>query len=528
MNRWHRVSATIDGLSVRAQLAGGFGALILMLLGLGGLALVSLSAVNSAAGKIALQNMPDLMLSTSMRSWVLEFRELEIKHTKAPDASYQAEYEEKLEELAARVNTALAEYAQRPRSDAEGESFAALQKAWGEYGKINERVLALGRSGKEVDAQDVSEGAAAVAAMESIVALDKLTAYNFESGKAAQVRAQERYAATQTLIAAIIGAAVLTGLALTLMITRNLLRQLGGEPRAAARIAAAVADGDLSTRIQLRAGDRSSVMAQLADMQARLSTVVARVRQGSQQVANASDEIARGSSALAERTDQQASSLQQTAASMQQLGSAVVRNADSARQANALAELASTVAVKGGRAVGDVVGTMQGINDSSRRIADIIGTIDSIAFQTNILALNAAVEAARAGEQGRGFAVVASEVRSLAQRSAEAAKEIKTLIRSSVERVEQGTAEVDKAGSTMKEIVDSIQRVTQIVGEITSASAEQQTGVEQVGAAMSAMDQSTQRNAAMVGESSSAARRLHDEAQALVEVVAQFKLQPVA
>jgi methyl-accepting chemotaxis protein len=241
-------------------------------------------------------------------------------------------------------------------------------------------------------------------------------------------------------------------------------------------------------------------------------------------VASASTQIAQGSHDLSARTEQQAGALEETSASMEELNSTVKANADNARQANQMAMSASTVAAQGGDVVADVVRTMQGINESSRRIADIIQVIDGIAFQTNILALNAAVEAARAGEQGRGFAVVASEVRSLAGRSAQAAKEIKELIHASVQRVEQGSALVDKAGTTMAEVVASIRRVTDIVGEISAASSEQSAGVSQVGEAITHMDQATQQNAALVEESAAAASSLQQQAAQLVHAVAVFKL----
>ncbi len=286
-----------------------------------------------------------------------------------------------------------------------------------------------------------------------------------------------------------------------------------------------IAAGDLSTPIQSTQGDElGRMMSALENMRASLSKVVANVRQGSESVATASSEIAQGNNDLSSRTEQQASALERTASSMSALGSTVKQNADSARQANQLAMTASTVAVQGGDVVGQVVETMKGINESSRKIADIIGVIDGIAFQTNILALNAAVEAARAGEQGRGFAVVASEVRSLAGRSAEAAKEIKSLIGASVERVEHGTALVDKAGATMEEVVSSIRRVTDIMGEISAASNEQATGITEVANAISQMDQATQQNAALVEQMAAAANGLSGQAQELVQVVAAFKL----
>jgi methyl-accepting chemotaxis protein len=277
--------------------------------------------------------------------------------------------------------------------------------------------------------------------------------------------------------------------------------------------------------IALKPGDQTSLLHAISAMRDSFAHIVGEVRRGSLGVAGASADIEQGDMDLSARTEHQASALEQTAASMQELSSTVQRNADSARQANALALSASQVALQGGSAVAEVVSTMQGINESSHRISDIISVIDGIAFQTNILALNAAVEAARAGEEGRGFAVVAAEVRSLAGRSAAAAREIKGLISASVDRVERGSAQVDRAGTTMGEVVDSIQRVTRIMAEITAASNEQALGVAQVGEAVSTLDQSTQQNAALVQEMASNASRLKDLADALVHTVSVFKLE---
>ncbi len=322
------------------------------------------------------------------------------------------------------------------------------------------------------------------------------------------------------LIAACLLAAGFAGLAgwwVTRSITRPIDQAVG--------LAEAVAQGDLSARVEVTGNDEiSTLLASLSRMSQNLAGIVSSVRTSSDSIATGSAQIASGNADLSQRTEQQASALEETAATMEELGTTVRNNADSAKQANQLAEGASAVAAEGGEVVGKVVATMKGINDSSRKIGDIISVIDGIAFQTNILALNAAVEAARAGEQGRGFAVVASEVRSLAQRSAEAAKEIKSLIGRSVEQVEQGTVLVDQAGKTMGEIVSSIKRVTDIVGEITSASVEQSSGVQQVGEAVSQMDQATQQNAALVEESAAAAESLKGQAQQLVQAVAVFKL----
>ncbi len=293
----------------------------------------------------------------------------------------------------------------------------------------------------------------------------------------------------------------------------------------AVSVARAVAAGDLTGSVCVRGTNEIGCLIQtLQEMQDKLAGVVSKVRQGAHSVADASAEIAMGNNDLSARTEQQASALQETAASMEELGSTVRQNADAARQANALALNASSVALTGGKAVAEVVQTMKSINDSSRRISDIISVIDAIAFQTNILALNAAVEAARAGEQGRGFAVVATEVRSLAGRSAQAAREIKTLISDSVERVEHGTLQVHAAGATMTEVVNAIQRVTDLMGSISTASHEQSLGVSQVGEAISQMDQVTQQNAALVEEMAASASSLKAQAEDLVAGVDVFKL----
>ncbi|GAA6120849.1 methyl-accepting chemotaxis protein [Acidovorax sp. FG27] len=328
------------------------------------------------------------------------------------------------------------------------------------------------------------------------------------------------------MLTALVLALLLSG-AVAWWVSRSIVHQLGAEPQALAEVASQVAAGDLSP-VTAAGGGRlreGSVMASLAAMQASLATVVEKVRVASEAMASDSLEIASGNSGLLQRTEEQAANLQQTAASMEQMTATVKHNADSARQATQLATSASATAAKGGAAVGQVVSTMEGITASSRQIADIIGVIDGIAFQTNILALNAAVEAARAGEQGRGFAVVASEVRSLAQRSAAAAREIKALIDSSVGRVEEGARLVGDAGATMTDIVTQVQRVADLIAEISAATIEQTSGIAQVSDAVTQLDRATQQNASLVEQSAGAADGLKQQAAHLAQVVSVFKLR---
>ena len=329
---------------------------------------------------------------------------------------------------------------------------------------------------------------------------------------------------TATWILVLIGAAALLGGSFGWVMLRTVRAQLGGEPADAVQAAKAIAGGDLRRSFELPSTDQSSLMFQLARMRQQLADLIHQVRQSAEMVSTAAGEISAGTNNLSMRTEQQASSLEETAASMEQLGSASTQNSDNARIANQLSAEASSVAVQAGNVVSEVVETMKGINDSSTKISDIIGVIDGIAFQTNILALNAAVEAARAGEQGRGFAVVASEVRALAQRSADAAKQIKTLISASTERVDHGTVLVDQTGSTMAEVVASIRRVSDIVAEISAASLEQSSGVRQVSDAVQQLDHATQQNAALVEQSAAASESLRTQAAQLVDAVKVFHL----
>ena len=377
-------------------------------------------------------------------------------------------------------------------------------------------------------------GLTAYAAQEMYPALDPLqevlgalVQVQLDTARKEYDQAVESYANTRLFVVLAIASGVLFALGLGYLVTRSIVGQLGTEPGTAAALARSVAHGDLTVAIDLKPGDTSSLMAQLKRMQDSLATMVATVHQSSINVASASEQIAQGNNDLSSRTEEQASALEETAASMEQLNATVRQNADNSRQANQLAQTATSIAMQGGEVVADVVRTMKDINDSSSKISEIIGVIDSIAFQTNILALNAAVEAARAGDQGRGFAVVATEVRALASRSAEASREIKGLISASVERVGAGTALVDRAGQTMTDVVDSIRRVTGIVSEISAASTEQSQGVDQINEAITQMDQATQQNAALVEEMAAAAASLNQQAGELVDTVSTFKLPQV-
>jgi methyl-accepting chemotaxis protein len=514
----------LDRMTVGRQLLAAFSVVLLLTTAVGGTGLFGLRAVDQETVALAekwLKGVGDL---SDARALVIETREFEVKHSRTDDKSYHAEYEEKMAASAKSLAALSERYAARVQGAEEGELHAAVTKAWAAYRQSQDRVIQLGRAKQQQEAADITDGVSSMAFDDTVSSLNKLIQFNYDGSDAAAAHVETVYQkARWTLIGLLIGSLVL-GAAFAAMITRNLLRQLGGEPRTAVAVARAVAQGDLTTSIALSAGDGESLLAWLDKMQHSLAQAVTEVRRGSDHVAHASGEIAAGNQDLSGRTEQQAGELQQTASTMDQLGATVRNNADSARQASQLAQGASTVAVQGGEVVGQVVETMKGINASSRKIADIIGVIDGIAFQTNILALNAAVEAARAGEQGRGFAVVAGEVRSLAQRSAEAAREIKGLIGASVERVEEGSALVDRAGVTMQEVVASIRRVSDIVGEISAASAEQSAGVAQVGQAITRMDQGTQQNAALVEQSAAAAESLKLQAVQLVKAVAVFKI----
>jgi methyl-accepting chemotaxis protein len=386
---------------------------------------------------------------------------------------------------------------------------------------LTDKAHQLGAQGKTQEALEVMGREVEPASRRWTAAMDELITFQESLNKSDETAAEATYQETRVELLLLGAIALALGAVIAFLATRSITVPV----REAVGIAQTVAAGDLSSQIETtRTDEMGDLIGALKTMNANLHDIVGRVRDGTDTIASASTQIAGGNLELSARTEEQASSLEETAASMEELTSTVKQNAENAQQANGLAESASAVAVKGGQVVSQVVETMTSIHDSSRKIVDIIGVIDGIAFQTNILALNAAVEAARAGEQGRGFAVVASEVRNLAQRSAGAAKEIKALIDDSVATVAKGSALVNNAGATMDEVVASVKRVTDIMAEISMAGHEQQMGIAQINQAVIEMDNVTQQNAALVEEAAAAASSLQDQAGKLKDAVSVFKL----
>jgi methyl-accepting chemotaxis protein len=519
----------MKNLTVKKQLSLAFGALAALVLCVSLLGLRSLGSADAhfsdyvsgaAARQTLVQEVRDAanQRAVAVRNMVLVPSESERNAERAAAEKGHAGVQEALGRLAASVEQGT------DVTDQDRSLLAALTSAEQAYSPVALAIVKHASEGQTEQAIEKMNNECRPHLAALLLAAGNYVSYTKAVADKELQESARSYAAQRAVLIAICGLAVLAAAALGWLITRRLMKSLGAEPVDLSEVAQRVAQGDLSTVKGADAAAPGSVLASMGQMQGQLVGLIGQVRHSAESIATASAEIAQGNNDLSGRTEQQASALEETAASMEELSSTVRQNADNARQANQFAHGASTVAAKGGEVVNRVVETMKGINESSRRIADIIGVIDGIAFQTNILALNAAVEAARAGEQGRGFAVVASEVRNLAGRSAEAAKEIKGLIGASVERVEEGSALVDQAGTTMTEVVDSIRRVTDIMGEISAASNEQSQGVSQVGEAVTQMDQATQQNAALVEQSAAAADSMRNQAQELVKAVALFKL----
>ncbi|WP_237772361.1 methyl-accepting chemotaxis protein [Herbaspirillum robiniae] len=512
-------------MKVGAKLGLGFGLVLLLLAAITAIGIARMVQINQQVENIVSINNVEIRAVMGMRAAIFEQSiavrnvalmsdraaiDRELEGLMKQDQSYKAA-QAKLQEMfgldqqtTSREKTLLA--AATEQSAAASAMFA--------------RAVELSKQGEDAELKRFITDEIGPRQIQRRTTLAELATLEDESNQQAGTHAREVFESARLQMLVIGGLALLIGLAASWLIARNLLRQLGGEPAYAADIAQKIAVGDLTVEVDVADKDQSSMLFAMKQMRDALTRIVAQVRHGTDTIATASSQIATGNLDLSSRTEQQASSLEETASSMEELTSTVKQNADNARQANQLASSASSVASEGGH----VVDTMGSINESSRKIVDIIGVIDGIAFQTNILALNAAVEAARAGEQGRGFAVVASEVRTLAQRSAAAAKEIKVLIDDSVAKVDTGSKLVAQAGGTMEQVVQSVQQVTDIVSEISASSREQSEGIEQINQAVVQMDQVTQQNAALVEEAAAAAQSLQDQASTLQQIVSIFRI----
>ena len=503
------------------RLAGVLGLLLLTTLAIVGMALWQMGVMRTLSAEVSNNWLPSVETVNQMNANTGELRVAEFQQVLNTDSTRVAALEKTMAQIQAEFEAHHKTYVALISSPEEQKLHDAFEAQWKHYLQFHAQIVELSRKNEQAQARELLEGDAQRTFETMSKVLDQLVELNQTGARSAAEASESAYLMARN--AMVIAAAL--GLAMAVTAGLWLMRSITGPLQQALQATHRVADGDLSCVIEHQSQDESGqVLQALQQMQTSLEGVVTKVRDNADSVATASQQIANASQDLSSRTEEQASALEETAATMDELAATVRANTENAQQADQLARSASAIAVQGGEVVGKVVTTMQNINASSRKISDIIGVIDGIAFQTNILALNAAVEAARAGEQGRGFAVVASEVRSLAQRSAEAAKEIKTLISRSVEQVSHGTDLVDQAGKTMGEIVGSIRRVSDIVTEITTATQEQSLGIQQVGQAISQLDQTTQQNAAMVEESAAAAETLKDQAMQLVQTVAVFRL----
>jgi methyl-accepting chemotaxis protein len=520
------------GLSVKGMLRLAFAVLLIGTLAIGVFSLTQISRLNGSAQSIYDQGHVASRAAEEARGYVLRASRAQKMLLTATTAKERDELGADIDKGLSGISTQMSTLQQYvDSSDAaqveQQKKFAAAVATWSGHLRdfvtlVKAQPLDLSQMNWQVGMQDVSL-LVETEKLEKMV--DTLVEQRSVAAKATIEASAFIYHSSFVMMAAMTIGLIVLAFAVSEWVVRRLARQLGGEPVYAKEIASRIAAGDLSNRIALARNDRSSMLSALHDMQSGLSTTVSDIAASADAIATASGEISMGNLDLSQRTEQQAMALERTASSMEQLTSTVRQNADNAKQASTLANNASEIAEKGGAVVSRVVATMSEINDSAKSIGDIIGVIEGIAFQTNILALNAAVEAARAGEEGRGFSVVAGEVRNLAQRSAGAAKEIKALISASVERVGNGSALAQDAGNTMDEVVKAVKRVTDIMGEISAASAEQSSGIEEINLAVTQMDAGTQQNAALVEQATAAARSLDDQAQALKGMVGKFRLR---
>ncbi|GJJ04177.1 hypothetical protein RugamoR64_47150 [Duganella rhizosphaerae] len=510
----------LHNLETSSKLLAAFAALLGLTTLLGLSALARMGHIDDASSELSDKWLPQTIAVLSLRNDLLEERKLE--HVVIGDKDSIADAERKLAVAHAAVRDHAGQVARLLAGPQQPPQGTELLRLAADYATEHERMIALAAGGKKDEAAALLKGRSQQTLDAVNGQLDKLLAAQMAGSQQAARAADELYDGARLITLSTLGMAVFGGALLALWLARSISAPLQRAMQAAQRIS----DGDLSTHIGATGNNETGKLLQaMQHMNDSLLGIIGQVQQGARAIDGAAREIAEGNLNLSTRTEQQAASLEETASSMEQLTATVKQNAEHAMQANQLALSASAVALRGGADVEQVVGTMASINDSSRKIAEIIGVIDGIAFQTNILALNAAVEAARAGEQGRGFAVVASEVRNLAQRSAAAAKEIKELIADSVDKVARGTQLADQARNTMDEVVGSVKRVTGLIGEIADASAEQTAGLEQVNQAVAEMDQATQQNAALVEQAASATAAMQAETGKLNEAIGVFSAQ---
>jgi methyl-accepting chemotaxis protein len=507
-------------LKLLPKLMLSFGAVLALTAVLGIFSQRQLASLDQASEDISANWMPSIETLGHMAEGIGSVRMAAFAHIQAVEEKDKAQAAADIKQQIDDFNKDQAAYVKLISSPNEQALYEAFKAEWGSYMVLQEQFMQSSSIGEAEQARIVAMGKGREAFDRSLVALQKLIVLNHQGGVDASAQAARAYAVGTWSIVAAIGTAVVIGFGLALVVARSLTSPL----KQVVSVLDQVSQGDLTQRVRHDRQDELGEMQVALDrMVENLSSMVSQVRMGADSVATASTQIAQGNTDLSARTEQQASNLQETAASVEQMSGTVRTNADNAHQANQLASAASEVAARGGDVVTQVISTMNDIQSSSRKISDIIGVIDGIAFQTNILALNAAVEAARAGEQGRGFAVVAGEVRSLAQRSAQAAREIKTLINDSVEKVNAGSSLVSTAGDTMSDVVLQVRKVTDLVGEIAHASTEQSQGIGQINQAVSQLDQMTQQNAALVEESMAAAESLKGQADRLAEAVSAFR-----
>ena len=512
---------SLKNMRVAGQLGLAFTVLMGLLMVLALVAYSRLTVMHGEATEINTNWMPTIRAASALKSDLADYRISLLQQVNARTPEHKAQADGNMKTALQNYEKDRAAYEALPSGDEEKSAYAAFQQSFARLQGLAARVQGLLKDGKQEEVQMLMYGEARDAYWETVRHIARVLDINIAGSSASVARSTEIYHRSTYWMTGVAALALGIAIAMALALIRNITTPL----RNAVGAADSIANGDLSQAIAFEGQSETAQLLQaMQRMQQSLLGTVSSVRSGADSVATASAEIAQGNADLSARTEDQASALEQTSATMEQLNATVRQNADNAAQANQLAQSASQVARDGGVVVGEVVTTMRGIEDSSRRIADIISVIDGIAFQTNILALNAAVEAARAGEQGRGFAVVAGEVRSLAQRSAEAAKEIKGLISDSVERVQNGTQLVDRAGLTIQDIVTSVQKLADLVGEISSASREQSSGISQVGEAITQLDQATQQNAALVEQSAAASESLKTQAGQLLAAVASFRL----